>query len=123
MLNHRLREVLLVCLTLSLAACASTSQHGLIANPSSNAAGLLNETVTFREIGPVEGQACRYFIIAVVPIGNSSLGNAIENALAGTEADAILSASVTTSLYGFFPIYNILSFTCTTVQGVAVSYE
>jgi hypothetical protein len=110
-------------LIFGLAACSSTSQHALIANPVADASGLLNETVTFREVGPVEGRACRYFLIALIPFGNSSLGNAIKNALMGTPADAILNASVTTSLYGFVPIYNVLSFTCTTVQGVAVSYE
>ena len=48
------------------------------------------------------------------------LGEAMKIALADTGGDAILNASVTTSLYGFIPIYNVLSFTCTTVQGIAI---
>jgi hypothetical protein len=31
--------------------------------------------------------------------------------------------SVETSLYGFIPIYNVYSFTCTTVKGIAIKFE
>ena len=47
----------------------------------------------------------------------------MERALDRNGGDAILNASVTTSLYGFVPIYNIFSFTCTTVKGVAVEFD
>jgi hypothetical protein len=30
---------------------------------------------------------------------------------------------VSNSLYGFVPIYNVYSFTCTSVQGVAVKFK
>jgi hypothetical protein len=30
---------------------------------------------------------------------------------------------VMSSLYGFIPLYNIYSFTCTTVQGTAVKFQ
>jgi hypothetical protein len=71
----------------------------------------------------VKGRACRFFVVALIPFGNSTPGAAIDKALQDTDADAVLNASVTTSLYGFVPIYNVLSFTCTTVQGVAIRFE
>ena len=47
----------------------------------------------------------------------------MNRALALNGGDAILNASVSTSLYGFVPIYNIFSFTCITVKGVAWDFE
>jgi len=119
----RFRVPSLLLAALLASACASTSNHALIARPTASASDLLRTSVSFEELGPVEGRACRFFVLAVVPFGNSTPGAAIENALEGKQADAILNASVTTSLYGFVPIYNVLSFTCTTVQGVAVRFE
>ncbi|MGH0036427.1 MAG: hypothetical protein ACQGVK_15475 [Myxococcota bacterium] len=101
-------------------ACASTSSHGLLTRGLLDPAGVVRGANTIEEIGYVEGRACRFFIVALLPVGNSSVGRAMRNALEGTEANAVLNASVTTSLYGFVPIYNVLSFTCTTVQGTAV---
>jgi hypothetical protein len=118
----RALPVLLVAGLLTL-SCASTSNHALLARPSASAADLLRSAQPFEELGPVEGQACRWFVLAIIPFGDSTPGAAMEKALAGKQADAILNASVTTSLYGFVPIYNVLSFTCTTVRGVAVRFE
>lgn len=113
-----------VLLAVALAAgCASTSNHALIVRPTASAADLLRKPVDFEDLGPVKGQSCRFFVLAIIPFGDSTPGAAIEKALRGKQADAILNASVTTSLYGFVPIYNVLSFTCTTVQGVAVRFE
>jgi len=47
---------------------------------------------------------------------------AVAEALASSEGDAIINASIETSLYGFIPIYHVFSFTCTTVQGVAIKF-
>lgn len=118
-----LRSALLASCAIAGLACSSTSNHGILTEPSASASDLLRQPTPFREIGPVEGQACRFFVIALIPFGNSTVGRAMEKALEGTEGDAILNASVTTSLYGFIPIYNVLSFTCTTVQGVAIRFE
>jgi hypothetical protein len=103
--------------------CASTSNHALITRPSASGADLIRSPVAFEDLGPVKGRACRFFLVALIPFGNSTPGAAIDKALEGTDADAVLNASVTTSLYGFVPIYNVLSFTCTTVQGVAIRFE
>lgn len=111
---------LLVGLVLAATGCSSTTNHAILTGPAADGAGLLRQAHDFEDLGPVEGRACRYFVLAVIPFGNSAVGEAMQNALAGTGGDAILNASVTTSLYGFIPIYNVLSFTCTTVQGVAI---
>ena len=47
----------------------------------------------------------------------------MEEALAQVDGDAIINASVETNLIGIAPIYNILSFTCTTVSGTAIKYD
>ncbi len=44
----------------------------------------------------------------------------MEKALTLSGGDALLNVSVTTSLYGFAPLYNVISLTCTTASGVAV---
>jgi hypothetical protein len=77
----------------------------------------------FQELGSVEGQACRHFILAVVPWGHGDFSKAVDKALDEKGGDALINVSVETSLYGFVPIYNIYSFTCTTVKGVAVKFQ
>jgi bacteriorhodopsin len=47
----------------------------------------------------------------------------VDDALVQRGGDALLNVSVETSLYGFIPIYNVYSFTCTTVRGIAVKFE
>jgi hypothetical protein len=74
------------------------------------------------ELGPAEGCACRYFAPAVIPWGNSDIQNAADRALAPTGGDALVNVSTATSLYGVFPIYNVFSFTCTTVKGTAIKF-
>ena len=91
--------------------------------PSASPGEILSGNRAYRELGPVAGRACRYFLLAVIPFGDSTATTAMERALDRNGGDAILNASVTTSLYGFVPIYNIFSFTCTTVKGVAVEFD
>jgi hypothetical protein len=116
---------LAICAAAALATvvgCSSTSNHALIAKPALHADDLLTEPTAFEEVGHVQGRACRFFVVALIPFGNSTVGRAMEKALDGTGGDAVLNASVTTSLYGFVPIYNVLAFTCTTVQGIGVRF-
>ena len=108
---------------LAIAGCTSVGQVGMMTPPTANVGAIINEARTYTEIGPVEGEACRYFALGVVPWGNSTSTKAMENALAGTGGDAIINASVETSLYGFIPIYNAFAYTCTTVRGIAIKLE
>jgi hypothetical protein len=63
------------------------------------------------------------FLIAVIPFGDSTFSSAVDEALAQRGGDALLNVTVSSSLYGFVPIYNVYSFTCTSVQGVAVKFK
>ncbi|MBD0305256.1 MAG: hypothetical protein ICV76_01720 [Nitrospiraceae bacterium] len=106
-----------------LAGCTSVGNLGIVTRPLSDNAERLKKGVAFEELGPVEGSACRHFVIAVIPFGNSFFSKAVENALAERGGDALINVTVSSSLYGFVPIYNVYSFTCTTVQGVAVKFK
>lgn len=114
--------VVALLITLSL-GCSSTANHGLLTGPLANPVDLVQEAHEIEEIGPVEGRRCRFFFVNVFPWGDSTTGAALEKALQGTGGDAIVNSTVITSLYGFVPIYNVLSFTCTTVKGVAVRFD
>jgi len=96
---------------------------GVIVKSSADPAAVLEKNHTYKDLGPAEGQACRYFVIAVIPFGNSDIQTAVDRALQPTGGDALVNVSTATSLYGFFPIYNVFSFTCTTVKGTAVKLE
>ena len=108
---------------LALAGCTSTGNFGLITRPSASPGELLSGSHPYKELGPVQGQACRFFLLAIVPWGDSTPTTAVDRALKRSGGDAILNASVATSLYGFIPIYNVFSFTCTTVKGIAIKFE
>ena len=110
-------------LSLALAGCTSVGQVGMLTPPTANVGAIISEARAFTEIGPVEGEACRYFALGVAPWGNSTSSTAMENALAETGGDAIINASVETSLYGFIPIYNLFAYTCTTVRGIAIKLD
>ena len=113
---------LLLAVTL-LIGCSSTGQLGIVTRSSADAATLLKSGRSFQEIGPVEGKACRHFVLAVIPWGDSTFSTAVDNALSQRDGDALVNVTVMSSLYGFIPIYNVYSFTCTTVQGTAIKFQ
>ena len=114
---------LVVVFALFLAGCSSSGTLGLVTRSTADPASLLKSGRGFQEIGPVEGQACRHFVLAIIPWGEGDFGHAVEKALAQGGGDALLNVSVETSLYGFIPIYNVYSLTCTTVKGVAIKFQ
>ncbi|MBF6570436.1 MAG: hypothetical protein IVW54_16340 [Candidatus Binataceae bacterium] len=93
---------------------------GIITKSSVDPVSFLKRGHSVTDLGQVRGRACRYFVLAVIPWGNSDIQTAVDQALAGTGGDALVNVSTSTSLYGFIPVYNIFSFTCTTVTGTAV---
>jgi hypothetical protein len=113
----------LLVLALMAAGCTSVGHLGIVTKASANNADTLKSGVAFEELGPAEGSACRHFLVAVIPFGNATFSSAVEDALAQRGGDALLNVTVTNSLYGFVPIYNVYSFTCTSVQGVAVRFK
>ncbi|ULA61794.1 MAG: hypothetical protein LZF60_380006 [Nitrospira sp.] len=106
-----------------IAGCSSTGNLGIVTKPSADNAERLRSGVKFEELGQVEGSSCRHFVIAVIPFGDGSFSKAVEAALSSRGGDALINVTVTNSLYGFIPIYNVYSFTCTTVSGIAVKYK
>ena len=121
MLSLRAVSLLFVAAVL-LGGCTSVGNLGIVTKPSANNAELLKIGTQFQELGPVEATVYRHFILAVIPFGNSTFSKAVENALSDRGGDALINVTVSTSLYGFVPIYNVYSFTCTTVNGVAVKF-
>lgn len=105
-----------------LVGCSSSGTLGIIGKPLADPAGLLRSGRAFQELGYVEGQQCRHFVLAIIPWGESDVAHVVEEALAQRGGDAIINANVETSLYGFFPIYNVYTFTCTTVKGIAIKF-
>jgi len=108
---------------LSIAGCVSVGSLGLITKSSVDPVQVLKTAHSMKDLGPAEGQACRYFVIAVVPWGNSDVQTAVDTALAPSGGDALVNVTTSTSLYGFIPVYNVLSFTCTTVKGTAIKLD
>ena len=107
---------------LFIAGCSSTGNLGMVTKSQANPSSLLSSSHSFKEIGLVKGHACRFFLLGVAPWGNSTFSQAIDNALENG-GDALINVSVTSSLYGFVPIYNIFCYTCTNVEGIAIEFQ
>lgn len=116
----RLSAVLLCALVVS--ACTSTGTLGMVSR-STAASEALRTGRPFKELGPTHGSSCRFFLLGLVPWGDGTVSDATQDALERTGADAVINATVETSLYGFVPIYQLFSYTCTSVSGTAVKFE
>ena len=112
-----------ICLCLLVAGCTSVGSMGIMTKGGEDPVALLKKGHAVKDLGPAEGQACRYFALAVVPWGNSDIQAAVDRALQTSGGDALVNVSTASSLYGFVPIYNVFSFTCTTVKGTAIKIE
>jgi len=108
---------------LTLAGCVSTGSVGIITKSSANPSEILSVAHPYREIGPAYAHACRYFALAIIPFGDSALSTAVDEALKTSGGDALLNASVSSSLYGFIPYYNVFAFTCSSVKGTVIRFE
>lgn len=113
---------MIVACAFLLAGCSSSGTLGIVTKSTADPVALLKAGRHYQELGPVEGQSCRHFVLAVVPWGEGDVTHAVDKALEQRGGDAMLNVSVETSLYGFVPIYNVYSFTCTTVKGIAVKF-
>jgi len=115
-------KALLLLAALLLASCSTVGNFGVVMKGSADPGERFRTANSYEDLGPVEGKACRYFLLGIIPFGDSNLTEATDKALASADGDAIINASVSTSLYGFIPIYNILGSTCTTVKGTAIKF-
>ena len=117
------KVILSLAVMLLIASCTSTGNLGMVSRSTADPGSLLTSPQPYKVIGPAKGKACRYFLLGIIPWGDSTLKTAVDKALAESGGDALINLSVTSSLYGFVPIYNVFCFTCTTVEGIAIEYE
>jgi hypothetical protein len=117
------RIILSLAMIVFIAGCASTGNLGMVTKSTADPGSLLTSSHSYKVIGPAKAKACRYFLLGIIPWGDSTLKTAMDKALAETGGDAMINVSVSTSLYGFVPIYNVFCFTCTTVDGIAIKFE
>ncbi len=118
-----IRKLMLLLVVMFLAGCSSVGTLGMVVKSTADPGALLKNQTAFREIGPAEGEACRFFVLAIIPFGKSDFAAAADEALAKSGGDALLNVTASSSLYGFIPIYNIFTYTCTNVKGIAVKFE
>jgi len=112
-----------LCLALvaaCLSGCSTSGTLGLVTKSMADPGALLKDGRGYKELGPTSGEACRFFVLAVIPFGDSSFSSAVDDALRKTGGDALLNVTTTSSLYGFIPIYNVYTYTCTEVRGIAI---
>jgi hypothetical protein len=117
------RVLVFAMVVMMLVGCSSTGNLGLVTRSMGDPGALLRNAQPYTELGPAEGEACRFFILAVIPFGDSSFSAAVEDALRKHNADALLNVTVSSSLYGFIPIYNVYSYTCTNIKGIAIKFD
>lgn len=120
-INRALLAAALLALTLS--SCTSVGTIGLVTKSSSDPGAVLKAGQSYKELGPAQGEACRFFLLGIIPWGDATFSGAVDNALAEAGGDALINVTATNSLYGFVPIYNIFSYTCTEVKGIAIRLE
>ena len=115
--------ILSLAMILWFAGCSSTGNLGMVSKSVAEPGSLLTSSHPYKVIGPAKGKACRYFLLGIIPWGDSTFKPAMDKALAESGGDALINLSVSSSLYGFVPIYNVFCFTCTTVDGIAIKFE
>lgn len=115
--------LIVVLLAVTLFGCTSVGTLGVVTKSSADPGAVLKAGQPYKELGATEGEACRYFLLGVVPWGDATFSKAVDNALAKTGGDALINVTVSNSLYGFVPIYNIFAYTCTEVKGIAIKLE
>ena len=107
---------------LTMSGCTSVGSVGLMVRSTANPIELTHAG-KFQDLGMVEASDCRYLIIGILPLGNADPGHVLEEALRKSGADALLNVSTANSHYGFVPIYNVFSITCTSLNGTAIKFE
>jgi len=119
----QIRQGLCVLLAASLSGCASVGTVGMITRSTTDPLSITKTAHAAKDLGPAQGEACRYFLLSMIPWGKSDLQAAVDDALVKIGGDALVNVAVSSGLYGFVPIYNIFSYTCTNVKGTAVKFE
>ena len=112
---------------LLLSSCTSTGSLGLLTNSQTEADLGPHDSHRFHRVGgEITGTACRHFILGIIPWGDSDIETALRHALRAhpsLNADGLVHVTTETSLYGFFPLYDVYTLTCTTVKGIPVRFD
>jgi hypothetical protein len=116
-------KIILLLAAVLMTGCTSVGNLGIVTKSTGDPGAMLRNAQPYKELGPVQGQACRFFLLGVLPWGDATLSAAVNDALVKAGGDALINVSVSNSLYGFIPIYNIFCYTCTDVNGIAIKFE
>ena len=123
----RTRTLSLALGALLLAGCTSTGSLGIVSDSETETDLGPHDPHTFHRVGSqISGTACRHFILGILPLGNSDIESAMRKALAShpeLKADGLVHVATQSSLYGFFPLYNVYTVTCTTVRGIPIRFD
>ena len=119
-----MRGIIILILAIVLfTGCTSVGTLGIVTKSTGEPGAMLRNAQPYRELGPVQGEACRFFLLGVAPWGNATLSTAVDKSLSNVGGDALINVTVSNSLYGFIPIYNIFCYTCTDVNGIAIKFD
>ena len=77
-------------MTLVVTGCSSSGTLGIVTKSAADPAGLLKSGRSFQDLGPAEGSACRHFVLAIIPWGNSTFSAAVDDALQQKGGDALI---------------------------------
>ncbi|MFO7709159.1 MAG: hypothetical protein R6V84_13385 [Desulfobacterales bacterium] len=66
----------------------------MVTKSTGDPGAMLKNAQSFKEIGPAQGRACRFFLAGVIPWGDAALSTAVENALSSVGGDALINGSV-----------------------------
>ena len=119
----RLRKLTILSALLLLTGCTSVGTLGIVTKSTGDPGAILRNAQPYEEIGAAQGQACRYNLLGLAPWGDATLSAAVDQALIKSGGDALINVTVSNSLYSFIPIYNLFSYTCTDVKGIAIKYK
>ncbi len=117
------RSSILLAAVFVLGGCATHGSVGLITKKASNNAAVITSKRTVTDLGPAKARTCRHFLLGVIHWGCADIECAVDKALKGTGGNALINVAVSNTLYSFIPIYNVLGFTCTEVNGTAIKIE
>jgi len=116
-----------LALLLFSAGCTSTGSLGLLSDSETETDLGPHDSHLFHRVGPqIEGRACRHFILGIIPWGDSDLESAMKDAFKknpSLHADGLVHVATSTSLYNFFPLYNVYTLTCTSVRGTPIRFD
>ena len=116
------KHVLLLSVFL-LTGCTSVGTLGIVTKSTGDPGAMLRNAQPYEEIGAAQGKACRYFLLGLAPWGDATMSAAVDDALVKSGGDALINVTVSNSLYGFIPIYNLFAYTCTDVKGISIKFK